>query len=211
MPEPVTFATPDGKPNEERRKVSSLTAAPAPPPPPVEQITHEPAAPAAPAAPRQLVLFVRLRAIVATTGRYLSQLMRLVRAVPGAPRTARQFATTRMHAGIERVMSPLRRLLSHRRTWLTVAWSISALSCALLFSVALEAPLAASLLVVASVAIFSGLTTALTMHASERQGRSADEHPQRRNHPDELRDPGLVTSTEHSAQPAEVVGSHPAR
>jgi hypothetical protein len=55
-----------------------------------------------------------------------------------------------------------------------MAWVISAFSCALLFSVALRAPVAASLLVVASVAIFSGLTSAITSNASERQRRSTD-------------------------------------
>src|SRR6266542_1122624 len=56
MPEPITFATPDGKPNEERKKVSSLTAArPAP--------EAKPAAPVAPKA-AAITLSERLRGLV---------------------------------------------------------------------------------------------------------------------------------------------------
>jgi len=76
--------------------------------------------------------------------------------------------------------------------WLSVAWVISAFSCALLFSVALDAPLAASLLVMASVAIFSGLTAAITTSSSERRGQRATDR----------RD-------QEVAPPAEILGSRP--
>jgi hypothetical protein len=188
MPEPATFSTPDGKPNEERKKVSSLTGTPtAPKVEPVTPVTAEPAT------PRQFMLMVRLRAVAATIGRNFSHLMRVMRAVPGAPRAAWQFATRKVHAGVDRVMSPVRAVLAHRRAWLTAAWLISGLSSALLFSVALQATLAASLLVVASVAIFSGLSAAITTSASERRGRRAG-------------DPAVPV--EHAAQPAPILGTH---
>ncbi len=192
MPEPITFATPDGKPIEERKKVSSLTAPP-PPPPAVEPPTP---VVAEPPTPREFVLLARLRAVAATIGRNLSQLVRIVRAVPGAPRAAWQFVTTKVQAGINALTSPVRGVLAHRRAWLTAAWLISALSCALLFSVALNAPLPASLLVVASVAIFSGLSAAITTTASERRDRRAGDVPE---------------PAEHSAQAAEILGTHPGR
>src|SRR6266850_2377532 len=52
-----------------------------------------------------------------------------------AERAGWQFATGKAHAGLDAVTSAVRGVLSHRRTWLTAAWLISALSCALLFSV----------------------------------------------------------------------------
>jgi hypothetical protein len=187
MPEPATYSTPDGKPNEERRKVSSLTGAPAPPavapPTPVA---------AEPAPPREFALMVQLRAVAATIGRNFSHLMRVLRAVPGAPRAAWHFATRTVQAGVDRVMSPVRAVLAHRRAWLTAAWLISGLSSALLFSVALHATLAASLLVVASVAIFSGLSAAITTTASERRDRRAGDAPM---------------PAEHAAQPAPILGT----
>lgn len=193
MPPATTFSTPDGKPIEERKRVSSLTATPAPPPPVQPTTTPEPAAPAT---PRQFMLMVRLRAFGATMGRNLSYLMRLMRAVPGAPRAAWRFATGKLHAAVDTMKSSASGILSHRRAWLTAAWLISAFSCALLFSVALNAPLPASLLVVASVAIFSGLSAAITTNASERRDRRAGD----------TREP-----EEHAAQPAPILGSHAGR
>ncbi|MEO8639465.1 MAG: hypothetical protein ABI458_06090 [Chloroflexota bacterium] len=191
MPEPATFSTPDGKPNEERKKVSSLTGTPAAPR--VEPVTPVTAEPAVPAEPREFVPMVRLRAVAATIGRKVSQVVRVMRAVPGAPRSGWQFATRKVHAGIDRVMSPVRAVLAHRRAWLTAAWLVSGFSSALLFSLALHASLAASLLVVASVAIFSGLSAAITTSASERRDRRAG-------------DPAVPA--EHAAQPAPILGTH---
>jgi hypothetical protein len=206
MPEPITFSTPDGKPNEERKKVSSLTRPPGPPAAPtVEPPSTEPAA------PRQLVFMTRLRAFVATIGRNVSLLIRFMRAVPGAPRAGWHFVTTKVRAGADRVMSPVRRVLAHRRAWLTAAWLISALSCALLFSVALNAPLAASLLVVASVAIFSGLSAAITTNYSDRRDRRAGDAPERLVGLTEVGDAGSATPAAHSAHPAEILGTHAGR
>jgi len=104
-------------------------------------------------------------------------------------------------------MSPIRRVFSNRRAWLTVAWVISAFSCALLFSVALQAPLAASLLVVVSVAIFSGLTSAITTTASERRNRRVGDPREQLVGLDELRDQRPVTPVAHAAQASEILGS----
>jgi hypothetical protein len=109
------------------------------------------------------------------------------------------------------VMSPVRRVLAHRRAWLTAAWLISALSCALLFSVALNAPLAASLLVVASVAIFSGLSAAITTNYSDRRDRRAGDAPERLVGLHEVGDAGSATPAAHSAQAAEILGTHAGR
>ncbi len=206
MPEPITFATPDGKPNEERKKVSSLTA---PPPPPAVV----PATPVVeePATPREFVLLARLRAVAATIGRYLALLVRLVRAVPGAPRAAWHFLTRKAHAGVEASMSPIRGVLSHRRAWLTAAWLVSGLTSALLFSVVLDASLAASLLVVASVAIFSGLSAAITTNASERRDRRAGDPREHLVGLHEVRDPAVLASAEHAAQSAPIMGTHAGR
>jgi hypothetical protein len=86
---------------------------------------------------------------------------------------------------------------------------VSALSCALLFSGALHAPFAASLLVVLSVAIFSGLTAAITANVTERQARgtterSADTHAAERVHT-------FVPAPDLPPQSAEVLGSRSAR
>lgn len=198
MPEPVTFSTPEGKPNEERRKVSSLTGTPPPPP---AQPTRIPE-PVEPATPRQAALMVQLRAFVAALGRNVSRVMRFLRAVPGAPRRAWQFASGRLHTGLDSVKATANGIISHRRAWLTVAWLISAFSCALLFSVALNAPLPASLLVVASVAIFSGLSAAITTNASERRDRRAGDAPQQEVGMHEIGD---------SEVPAPILGTHAGR
>ena len=202
MPEPVTFSTPEGKPNEERKKVSSLTRAEAPPS--AEPMTPEPAVPAT---PREFALMVRLRALTATIRLAVTRVMRLVRAVAGAPRAAWQFAAANVHAGVDAVTSAVRRVLSHRRAWLTAAWLVSGFSSALLFSVALHATLAASLLVVGSVAIFSGLSAAITTNVSERRDRRAGDA---REHVT-VRDIGVPAAAEHAAQPAAILGSRPAR
>jgi hypothetical protein len=197
MPAPATFSTPDGKPNEERKKVSSLTATAAP-------RVVEPTAPVTtePATPREFALMARLRTFAATVGRNLSLLMRVMRTVRAAPRAGYQFATRKVHAGADMVMSSVRAVLSHRRAWLTAAWLISAFSCALLFSVALDAPLAASLLVVASVAVFSGLSAAITTGASERRDRRAGDPPEH-----VAGEAEVLAPAEHAAQPSSILGT----
>jgi hypothetical protein len=205
MPEPTTFSTPEGKPNEERKKVSSLTRAEAPPS--AVPMTPEPAVPAVPATPREFALMVRLRAVATAVGRSVGQLVRFLRAVAGAPRAAWQFATGKVHAGVNTVTSAVRSVLSHRRAWLTAAWLVSGFSSALLFSVALHATLAASLLVVGSVAIFSGLSAAITTNVSERRDRRAGDAREYVT----ARDPGPTAPAEHAAQPATILGSRPAR
>jgi hypothetical protein len=206
MPEAITFATPDGKPIEERKKVSSLTA---PPPPPAVV----PATPVVeePVAPREFALLARLRAVAATTARYFATLARFVRAIPGAPRAAWQFMTRKVHAGHETLMTPVRAVLSHRRAWLTAAWVISGLTSALLFSVVLDASLAVSLLVVTSVAIFSGLSAAITTTASERRDRRASDPREHLVGLHEVHDPAVPGSADHAAQPAPFLGTHAGR
>ena len=212
-PEPIALSTPDGKPDdepkEERKKVTNLTGSSARAE--VKPTTPEPAEPAAPAPPREFALMVRLRAVATTTGRNLGHVIRFLRAIPGAPRAAWQFAAGKVHAGVDRVASSVRGVLSHRRAWLTAAWVISALSCALLFSVALDAPLAASLLVVASVAIFSGLTSAITTSASERRDRRAGDERARLVGLGEVRDSEASVAAEHATQPATILGSRVSR
>jgi hypothetical protein len=205
MPEPITFSTPENKPNEERRKVSSLTRAQ--PAPASKPITPEPAVPAT---PREFALLVRLRAVATTIGRSLSRVIRFVRAIPGAPRAAWQFATGKVHAGVDAVTSAVRSVLAHRRAWLTAAWLVSGFSCALLFSVALHATLAASLLVVGSVAIFSGLSAAITTNVSERRDRRAGDARARLVGLHEVGGSESVAA-EHAAQPAAMLGSRAAR
>jgi len=202
MPEPITFSTPDGKPNEERKKVSSLTRAETPPS--VKPMTSEPSEPAT---PREFALMVRLRALTATVGVAVTRVMRFLRAVRGAPFAVWQFATGKVHAGVDAVTSAVRSVLSHRRAWLTAAWLVSGFSSALLFSVALHATLAASLLVVGSVAIFSGLSAAITTNVAERRDRRAGDA---REHVT-ARDAGAPASAEHAGQPAVILGSRPAR
>jgi hypothetical protein len=205
MPEPITFSTPDGKPNEERKKVSSLTGAP-----PAPSVSAAAAEPAAPTTPREFALMVRLRAIATAVGRNVGRVMRFLRTVRGAPRAAWQFATGKVHAGVDAVTSAVRSVLSHRRAWLTAAWLVSGFSSALLFSVALNATLAASLLVVGSVAIFSGLSAAITTNVSERRDRRAGDERARLVGHHEISASETVPS-EHASQPAAILGSRPAR
>ena len=176
MPAPSTFSTPEGKPNEERKKVTSLTG-PAPAsavhaPAPVEP----PVAPE-PSTPREFPVLVQLRAVIAAIALFVGRVVGVARAVPGAPRAAGRFVKREVHAGVDAAMSPVHAVLAHRRAWLTAAWLISGFTSALLFSVALHANLAASLLVVASVAIFSGLSAAITTATSERRDRRAGDAP----------------------------------
>lgn len=205
MPEAITFATPDGKPLEERKKVSTLTAPPAPAVVPATPVVEEPAT------PREFVLLARLRAVAGTIARFFATLARVLRAIPGAPRAAWQFLTAKVHAGVETTMSPVRAVLSHRRAWLTAAWVISGLTSALLFSVVLEASLAVSLLVVTSVAIFSGLSAAITTTASERRDRRASDPREHLVGLHEVRDPAVLASPDHSGQSAPVLGTHAGR
>ena len=213
-PEAVTFATPDGKPNEDRKKVSSLTG------PRVEQAPEpSPAAPVTPRAPRTpfleqigvmaIVAWVRIgfTAIVDAFARALA-FARAVGRAPGAGarrvssgvRDARSEASSRAHS-----------VLAHRRAWLSAAWVVSALSCALLFSAALHAPFAASLLVVLGVAVFSGLTAAtVTSMASERQARGMRERSEEAQHLSE-RSHVFVPAPEQPSKPAEALRSRPAR
>ena len=202
MPEPSTFSTPDGKPNEERKKVSSLTGpAPAPAVQPTTPVAAEPSP------PREFALLVRLRAIIAAIALFFGRLVGAARAVPGAPRAAGRFVSREVHAGVDAAMWPVRAVLAHRRAWLTAAWLVSGFTSALLFSVALHATLAASLLVVASVAIFSGLSAAITTATTERRDRRAGDVSQRV----EVRPPEVLAPPEHAAQPAPVLGTHAGR
>jgi hypothetical protein len=210
MPEPATYSTPDGKPNEERRKVSSLTA---------PAVTREPEAgapkTATPKIPlserlRSLVIVTRVRAAIAAITLAFARLTSFGRAVRHAPGTGAR----RLSKGVRGVRyeagSGWRSALAHRRAWLSAAWVTSALSCALLFSAALHAPFAASLLVVISVAIFSGLTAAITSNALERQARGMTERSADSHAVDE-RAHTFVPAPDLPPQAAEVLGSRPAR
>jgi len=211
MPEPITFSTPDGKPNDERTKVSSLTGPPAP-----RTTEASPPHPATAPTPlserlRELVLLARLRAAIAGFVGAIARLVSFGRAVGHAPGAGARLVSQGVSGAKGRARSGALSALSHRRVWLSAAWVISALSCALLFSVALKAPLAASLLVVASVAIFSGLTAAITSNVSERQGRAAAEAPHAFVGLHEVRGQELPAPAEHLAQPAGILGSRPGR
>jgi hypothetical protein len=193
MPEPITFSTPDGKPNEERKKVSSLTASP----PAAEAKPAAPATPKAPAVPlseriRGLVFVRWARTGIAAIVGAVATIVAFGRAVVHAPGNAMRLISRGVTGARSRANAGARSALSHRRMWLSVAWVISAFSCALLFSVALDAPLAASLLVMASVAIFSGLTAAITTSSSERRGQRATDRRDQEMPP-----------------PAEILGSRP--
>jgi hypothetical protein len=192
MPEPITFSTPDGRPNEERKKVSSLTAAR-----PAEPRPAAPPTPTLPATPlseriRGLVFVRWARAGIAAIVRAVASIVAFGRAVVHAPGNAVRLVSRGVSGARNRATAGARGALAHRRMWLSVAWGISGFSCALLFSVALGAPLAASLLVVASVAIFSGLTSAIMTSSSERRGQRSTDR----------RDEDVAT-------PAEILGSRP--
>jgi hypothetical protein len=211
MPAATTFSTPDGMPNEERNKVSSLTRPAVAQP--AEPSAPKPAVEATPLSERMrgLVILARLRsAIAAVTGAF-ARIGSFGRAVGHAPGAGARLVSQGVHGARSEANSMARSAIAHRRVWLSAAWVISGVSCALLFSAALRAPLAASLLVVASVAIFSSLSAAITTNTSERQARAigdAAQHPERA---DLRHDPALVIPAEHSAQPAEILGSRPAR
>jgi hypothetical protein len=200
MPEAITFSTPDGKPNEERKKVSSLTGPRVPQP--AETPDPKPAIEATPLSERirGMVLVAKLRsAIAAITGAF-HRLVSFGRAVGDAPGAGARLVSQGVRGARTEASSRAHSVLAHRRVWLSVAWVISALSCALLFSAALGAPFSASLLVVAGVAVFSGLTAAITTSASERQS-----HRQQERH-----EQAFVPPAEHAAQPAEILGSRAA-
>lgn len=209
MPEPMTVSPAAEKPPEERRRVTRLTAS-APPPAEPPAPVSTPAPVLTPAPKQELEFLAQLRAWSAAVGARVRRLWGLIRSVPGAPGSAGALATARVRAAIDRVTTSFAGAFAHRRAWMTVAWLVSALSCALLLSAALDGPFAASLVVVASVAIFSGLTAAITTNALERQGRSAgaqERLPNARG----LRARGAVPPVEHAAQPGEVLGSRSAR
>ena len=209
MPEPITFSTPDGKPNEERTKVSSLTG------PPVPRAAEVPAKPPVAATPlseriRELVLLARLRAAIAAIVGAFTRLVSFGRAVGHAPGAGVRLVSRGVHEAKDGANSRARSVLSHRRAWLSAAWVISALSCALLFSVALDAPLPASLLVVGSVAIFSGLTAAITTNYSDRRDRRAGDAREHLVGLHEVRHSGSAPPASQSAQPAEIRGGRAA-
>jgi hypothetical protein len=209
MPEPVTFSTPDGKPNEERPKVSSLTG------PPVPRAAVVPAKPPMAATPlseriREMVLLARLRAAIAAIVGAFTRLVTFGRAVGHAPGAGARMVSKGVHGAKDGANSRARSALSHRRAWLSAAWVISAFTCTLLFSVALSAPLPASLLVVASVAIFSGLTAAITTNYSDRHDRRVGDMREQPVGLHEAGATGSATPASHSAQPAEILGGRAA-
>ena len=198
MPQATTFSATIGVPKEEPadepKRVSRLTAAPPP-----RAAEAQPAKPKPSGPPWPVVVLSAMRGWFARPKAGARRVARVVRAAPRAPGAGLRLVTGRLNAGVSKVTSPIRRIIAHRRAWLTVAWFISAFSCALLFSVALDAPLAASLLVVVSVAIFSGLTSAITATASERRNRRAGDA-----HVASIIPP---TTAPHPAQAAEILGS----
>jgi hypothetical protein len=198
MPQATTFSAtigvPKDEPADEPKRVSRLTA---PPPPRVAEA--EPAKPKLSGPPWPVVVLSAMRSWFARPKAGARRVARVVRAAPGAPGVGVRLLTGRVHAAASKVTSPVRRIFANRRAWLTVAWVISAFSCALLFSAALDAPLAASLLVVVSVAIFSGLTSAITATASERRNRRAGDVPVASVIP--------PTTAPHPAQAAEILGT----
>lgn len=206
MPEVTTVPEAASEPPEERRKVTSLTA----PPPAAPVESAPPAATTAPAPAPELNPFVRLRTWVARIVTAFAWLWRIVRAVPRVPGATRSLVTMRVHAVVGAVTSSLRGVLAHRRAWLALAWAISGVGCALLFSVAFEAPFAASVLVVLGVATFSALTTAMTASAVDRQVQTTGEVSQRPHDADEAHQRGPVSSAE-PAQGADALESRAAR
>jgi hypothetical protein len=201
MPQATTFSATIGVPKdeeaEEPKRVSRLTAPPAP-----RATQAEPAKPKVSGPPWPVVVMAAIRSWFVRPKAGARRVARVVRAAPGAPGAGLRLVTARLNAGVSKLTSPLRRIFANRRAWLSVAWVISAFSCALLFSVALDAPLAASLLVVASVAIFSGLTSAITTTASERRNRRAGDVV-----------PSAIppTTAPHPGQSAEILGSRAGR
>jgi hypothetical protein len=208
MPQVATVSETASKPPEERRKVTSLTAPPAPAAP-VESVS--PAASTAQTPAPELSFFGRLRIWVARMVAAFSWLSGVVRAVPRAPGATKSLVTMRVHAAIGAVTSSLRGLLAHRRAWIALAWAISGVGCALLFSVAFKAPVATSVLVVLGVATFSALTTAMTSNALEHPVESAGQVPQRPQDLNDARQRGFGNPAEQSAQHAEALGSRSAR
>jgi hypothetical protein len=210
MPEPITFSTPDGMPNEERKKVSSLTG---------PAVAREPEA-SSPKAPtpkiplserlRTLVIVTRVRAAIAALTLAFARLTSFGRAVRHAPGTGAQRLSRGVRGARHEAGSRWRSVLAHRRAWLGAAWVISVFSCALLFSAALHAPFVASLLVVISVAIFSGLTAAITSNVSERQARGMTERSADTQAAGE-RVHAFVPAPDLPPQSAEVLGSRSAR
>jgi hypothetical protein len=210
MPEPITFSTPDGMPNEERKKVSSLTG---------PAVAREPEA-SPPKAPspkiplserlRSLVIVTRARATIAALTLAFARLTSFGRAVRHAPGSGAQRVSQGVRGARHEAGSRWRSALAHRRAWLGAAWVVSALSCALLFSAALHAPFAASLLMVISVAAFSGLTAAVTANVSERQARGMTERSADTQHASE-RVHTFVPAPDLPPQSAEVLGSRSAR
>jgi hypothetical protein len=197
MPQATTFSAtigvPKDEPADEPKRVSRLTAAPPP-----RVVEPEPATPKPSGPPWPVVVLEAIRSWFARPKAGARRVARVVRAAPGAPSAGLRLVTQKVNAGVTRVTSPFRRIFANRRAWLSVAWLISAFTCALLFSVALHAPLAASLLVVVSVAIFSGLTSAITATASERRNRRAGDVV-----------PSVIppTTAPHPAQAAEILGT----
>jgi hypothetical protein len=210
MPEPITFSTPDGKPNEERKKVSSLTGPAVAPEP--EASPPKPPTPKIPLSERlrSLVIVTRVRAAIAGLTLAFARLTSFGRAVRHAPGTGAQRLSRGVHGARHEAGSRWRSALAHRRAWLGAAWVISAFSCALLFSAALHAPFVASLLVVISVAIFSGLTAAITSNVSERQARGMTERSADTQAADE-RVHAFVPAPDLPQQSTEVLGSRSAR
>lgn len=210
MPEPITFSTPDGMPNEERKKVSSLTG---------PAVAREPEA-SPPKAPtpkiplserlRTLVIVTRVRAAIAALTLAFARLTSFGRAVRHAPGTGAQRLSRGVRGARHEAGSRWRSALAHRRAWLGAAWVISAFSCALLFSAALHAPFAASLLMVISVAVFSSLTAAITSNVSERQARGMTERSADTQAAGE-RVHAFVPAPDLPPQSAEVLGSRSAR
>lgn len=210
MPEPVTFSTPEGKPNEERKKVSSLTG-----PAPVREPEPTPATVATPAIPlserlRTLVFVTRTRAAIAALVAAFHRLTSFGRAVGNAPGNASRRMSQGVRDAKQGASSHWRSALAHRRVWLSAAWLISAFSSTLLFSVALNAPFAASLLVIASIAMFSGLTAAITTTTAERRARGMTERSASVDHASE-RSHTFVPAPEPPPQSAEILGGRPVR
>ena len=208
MPEPITFSAnighPKDEPEEEPKRVSRLTAAPVP-----QAAEPQPARPKPSGPPWPIVVLAAMRAWFSARKRRAKRVAGAVRGAPGVPGAGLRILTGRLNAGVSKATSPFRRILSHRRAWLTAAWVISGFSSALLFSVALNAPLTASLLVVASVAIFSGLTAAITTNYSDRRDRRVGDAREQLVGLHEVRHTGPAVPAS-SAQPAEIMGGRAA-